>query len=297
MPEEKRLSVHFTRKDANLPVLPYSPIIWSKKALEDGIRVEHQLHPVRGTSDCCLPYYTISVHVGRPIRLKQVANGRPMCDRIGYGDIIVSPPYLHRRLLWDNPAELILLYLEPKLFVSAVGEVVDADRIEIVPQFKLRDPLIQQILLALKSEHASGELVSHLYAESMATALSVHLLDKYSAFTPRLPDNSTGLPKHRLQSAIEYINDNLDKDLKLAEIADQVGMSQYYFARLFKQSMGLPVYQYVLQCRVERAKQLLKQSELPIADIALAVGFTDHSQFTRHFKRIIGTTPREIRKQ
>lgn len=297
MPKEEPQSANFIREDAFLQKHLHLPILWSKKLAENKIRVAHLRHSDRGTDECSLPLYTISVHVGRSMQLEQTAHGRLMREQMGYGDIIISPPNFHRRLRWDEAAELFLLYLEPEFIATAVADVVDRERVEIVPQFKLRDPLIQQILLALKSELASDEGVNHLYAESMATALSVHLLKKYSASTPQLPNYSGGLSQQRLQRAIAYINDNLDKDLKLAEIAAVVGMSQYYFARLFKQSMGIPVYQYVIECRVERAKQLLKQGDLAIADIALAVGFANHSQFTRHFKRIVSLTPKEFRKK
>lgn len=295
MPEEQPLSEGISEEDAILQHVPRSPILWSKKAADNSIRVEHHRYPAWGTNECCLPDYTISVHVRHPIRLRQAANGRRMQEYMGYGDIIVSPPHLHRELRWDKQAELVLLYLEPRVFASAVEEVVDAERIEIVPQFKLCDPLIQHILLALKTELTSEELSNQLYAESMAIALSVHLLKKYSAFTPRLPDYSRGLPPSKLQRAIEYINDNLDKELKLNLIAKEVRMSQYYFASLFKQSMGIAPYQYVMQQRVERAKQLLKRGEIVIADIAIQCGFANQSHFTKYFRQVTGITPKAYR--
>jgi AraC family transcriptional regulator len=78
----------------------------------------------------------------------------------------------------------------------------------------------------------------------------------------------------------------------LEATASEVGMSRYYFARLFKQSTGLSVHQYLIQCRIERAKQLLKQKKIAIANIATQVGFVDQSHFTRYFKRIVGVTPK-----
>jgi AraC family transcriptional regulator len=297
MPDENFLSGDSTKEAAKLPNSLRSPILWSTKAVEDSIRLEHHNHPARGTNECCLSLYTISVHVGRPIQLEQAVDGRLLKEYMGYGDIIISPPNLHRKLRWDHESELVLLYLEPRFFSDAINKATDAESVEIVPQFKLRDPLIQNLLLSLKSELATGGLDNNLYAESMATALSVHLFQKYSTFTSRLPNYAGGLSKHRLRRAIEYINANLDKDLRLSAIANAAGMSQYHFARLFKQSMGLPVYQYVIHHRIERAQQLLKHENLAIADVALAVGFGNQSQFARHFKRIVGITPKEFRRQ
>ena len=129
----------------------------------------------------------------------------------------------------------------------------------------------------------------------MATALAAHLLRHYSTHKPVLREYVGGLPKYKLKQAIAYINDRLSKNLSLAEIAQEVDMSQHYFCRLFKQSTGISPYQYVLGQRVERAKQLLLQNKLSIAEVAQEVGFSEQSQLTRHLKRATGLTPKQLR--
>lgn len=101
------------------------------------------------------------------------------------------------------------------------------------------------------------------------------------------------LPKHKLDLITAYIQDHLDQELKLVDLAAVVGISQYYFSRLFKQSTGLAPYQYVVQQRVERAKQLLRQQNLTIADIALLCGFANQSHFTKLFRQVTGLTPKQ----
>ena len=107
--------------------------------------------------------------------------------------------------------------------------------------------------------------------------------------------SSKGLAKLQLRPAIEFINENLDKDLKLAEIATVAGISQYYFARMFKKQMGVAPHQYVLQQRIERAKQLLATRQLSIAQVAEQVGFSNQSHFTAQFRKTTGTTPKGYR--
>ncbi len=81
-------------------------------------------------------------------------------------------------------------------------------------------------------------------------------------------------------------------------MATQLGMSQYYFCRLFRQSMGLPPYRYVIQQRIERAKQLLRsERQRAIADIALDCGFSSQSHLARHFRQMTGVTPKAYRRQ
>ena len=100
----------------------------------------------------------------------------------------------------------------------------------------------------------------------------------------------------RLKRAVEYIQEHLEQDISIEAIAAELDMSSYHFARLFKQSTGLAPYQYLIKCRVERAKELLLQGEMAIAEIATQVGFYDQSHLNRHFKRIVGVSPKMIQQ-
>jgi AraC family transcriptional regulator len=89
----------------------------------------------------------------------------------------------------------------------------------------------------------------------------------------------------------------LGEDLSIAAIANALEMSQYYFSRLFKQSLGLSPYQYVMRQRIQRAESLLKTTPLSIAAIAQQVGFSNQGQFTIQFRKFTGTTPSRYRKK
>lgn len=98
-----------------------------------------------------------------------------------------------------------------------------------------------------------------------------------------------------LRQAIDYIHTYLDRDLSLVEVAGTINISPTYFASLFKRAMGISPHQYVIQQRVERAKLMLSKTDIAIADIALQVGFSSQSHLTRHFKRLVGVTPKQVR--
>jgi AraC family transcriptional regulator len=105
-----------------------------------------------------------------------------------------------------------------------------------------------------------------------------------------------GLPRHKLRAAVEYIEEHLDAEISLDDLAAVVHLSPYHFARLFKASTGLPPHQYVITRRIERAKRLLRGGDdLSLAQVAARVGFWDQGHFTRHFKRLVGVTPRRFR--
>ena len=149
-----------------------------------------------------------------------------------------------------------MLRLQPALVTRVAQELGYRSGIEIAPRLAVVSPQIQHIGLALKAELESGCLSGRLYGESLATALSSHLLQQYSTSGQRVEDFAGGLPQYKLFRAIEYINDNLEHDLTLAELATVVQMSTYHFVRMFKQSTGFTPHQYVLNCRIERANTL-----------------------------------------
>ncbi|MBH8554552.1 helix-turn-helix transcriptional regulator [Nostocaceae cyanobacterium CENA357] len=192
---------------------------------------------------------------------------------------------------FEQELGFIVLCLEPVFVQRAAYELIDTDKIEILQQLQTHDPLIQQIGLALKRELEISVIDSRLYAESAANMLAVHLLKRYSARPFLIREDTSGLPKHILKEVIAYINDNLDKNLSLAEMSIVVRMSPHYFATLFKQSMGIAPHQYVIKCRVERAKHLLINRELSIIQVSQLVGFQSQSHFTKVFRKYIGVTP------
>ncbi len=211
------------------------------------------------------------------------------------GDVVIFPanePFPTTQI--DREVELIELFVDPALLCDAVGECVDKP-FELLPHWQVRDPLIYQMGIALKTELESGGIDSQLYAESMATALSAHLLQRYSSRKPEIRHNPGRLPHYKLKRALAYIYDHLDQSLTLAELAAFVQMSPHYFASLFKQSTGFTPHQYITQCRIEKAKQLLRQKYLPIIEISQQVGFQNQSHFTRVFRQYTQTTPKAYR--
>ena len=101
--------------------------------------------------------------------------------------------------------------------------------------------------------------------------------------------------EQRIVSLIkEYLHDNFNSNISLEQLVELTNLNRSYLIRLFRNAVGLPPYVYLTQIRVEKAKQLLAKGE-SVADVAIAVGMSDQSHLTRHFKRIFGTTPGRYR--
>lgn len=282
-----------TPAHAPLPIFPQPPLLSSQQTAWSGIYLEHHQQPAYETPDYCYGWCIVSIHLGEPRIIEKWLEGELWQQRwLAEGDICIYPAHVQLRERCPNQTEFLDLYLEPSLFAQAVPEFARSPQ-QISPHFAQSDPLIFQMGLALKAE--LGITCEKLYAEALATALAVHILQRYGhqpAAPLTLPPAPLTHPK--LRYAIDYIQAHLAASLTVAEVAAVVQMSSYYFSRCFKQSTGLSPHQYIVQQRVERAKLLLR-SPLPLAQIAAQVGFASQSHFNRHFKRWVGLTPSQFR--
>jgi AraC family transcriptional regulator len=222
-------------------------------------------------------------------------DGKLVRETRSQGDIAIIPKGISHRCNWNTSAQFMILAIEPALLFQVGQDWVNPDRIELIPHFMTeKDALIQGIFCALRDELNVGKIGGYLLIDSLTTTLAIHLLRNYCTTQPKLSSYGNGLSVLKLQQVREYINEYLHQDIKLIELAAIAQMSPYHFLRLFKQSMGVTPHKYILQCRIEKAKCLLQDGELSIADVAARVGFCDQSHFTRYFKRIVGMTPKQL---
>ncbi len=279
-----------------LRVVPNLPTFSSGGAGWKGLCASYCHQPTHETPEFFLAEHTIHLHAGHSNTVKLLAEDGCLQDGLQQsGDIGISPAHQPQKMRWQGDVEFIHLYLDPAFMQQVVFESTTGQEIELKPQLGTKDPLIQGLGLSLMSELKSNKEGSRLYAETAGTLLSVHLLRHYTVHKQVIQEYTGGLSRYRLQQVIDYINDYLHHNLSLTELASLVHISPYHFARLFKQSTGMPPHQYVTNCRIERAKQLLAKKELSIIEITQQVGFQSQSHFTTLFRRFLRTTPRDYR--
>ncbi len=200
---------------------------------------------------------------------------------------------------WESEDRVIFFDISPNALrqMAVQTDCLDPDHIELMPLVWAQDDQIARFSQCFFHEIHTGGPGEHLYRESLFTGLAIHLLRRYCTQPVKLPAYDGGLSKQRLRRALAVIHDSLDQSLSLATIAAEVGLDRYYFSRLFRQSMGVSPYQYVLQQRVEKAKQLLQNSDRSIAEISMDCGFANPSHLARHFRKVIGVSPKAYRQQ
>lgn len=165
--------------------------------------------------------------------------------------------------------------------------------VEVVGQYGTFDPVIWHLGRALRTELRRHRQLDDTYLSSVAIVLTRHLLSTY--VTAVLPNENGGLPRFKLRRAIEYIHEHMAGDISFRDVAAHVRMSAYHFARMFKQTTGASPHDYIVRCRIERAKALLAEARLPISDVAFEVGYKSQSHFTTCFGRVTGVTPGAFR--
>jgi AraC family transcriptional regulator len=196
-----------------------------------------------------------------------------------------------------GPTHRIIAAIHPSLLINALDETARERDIELVEHWNLTDPHITAVLLAMRTDLDEGSPAGRLYGESLANALAVYLLNRYTVRRYAPVAHRGGLPGYRLRRVLDYIGDNLADDLRLSQLAGVVGMSPHYFADLFRKSTGHAPHRYVLLQRIEHAKQSLRDSGRSVIEVGLDAGFQNPSHFARVFRKFVGTSPSTFRSE
>ncbi len=290
------LAIDFSRENEVLHILPSAPLLSSQHAQWKNIHLGYYQHSPYELPEIVSKQHLILIHLETPTQVEQRLGTQFRKYHFQIGNILIVPAHTPHYAYWDTEHRYLILSFNPSAFLHTVQMTGNWDKAELVPYVANNDPLVYGIGLALKAELESDSSCGSLYVDSLTTTLFTHLLHHYTSDRKLSSSQIGGLSTYRLRQIIEYINTYLDRDLALVELANVAHVSPNYFIQLFKQSTGLTPHQYVIKRRVERAKELLLEGKLAIADIALQVGFAHQSHLNRHFKRWVGVTPKVFLK-
>jgi AraC family transcriptional regulator len=242
------------------------------------------------------PRHRIGLHIGWPASsVFHCGYDRPVRRRLRrVGDIALLPAGSKAILERESPSILLMVELPPALVQEAALDMgFDRHSLTFEPEPQLRDAQIEHIGWALKVELEAGQPNGRPYLEGLGLALSARLVSRYAIRKPG-PAPRLTLPAARMRRVTDYIEANLDGDLSLRLLAQIAGLGPSHFKTLFRHTAGLPLHQYVIRRRVERARLLLAQGDLPISQVAFAAGFTHQSHMARHVRRLLGVAPSDL---
>jgi len=245
-----------------------------------------------------MPHAMVCMHLGPSVEVRCTRGGTIRHGREVAGDLDIIPA--RTASSWELKQEgTALVMCVPDELLRAVAARLDRDPndIDIADRFQMRDPVIEHIGWTLKADIESNPGGGRLLHDSLGVALAARLLQRHYRGSLPMREVRGGLSHTKLERVIAHIEDNLASKLSLPGIAEIAGMSVSHLKTLFRNSTGVPVYEYVLRRRVERAQLLLRNQRFSIAEVAVATGFAHQSHLARHMHRILGYTPSSLRRR
>ena len=208
-------------------------------------------------------------------------------------------PYDFRyRTITAEPYEVVLVLLSLPLFNEALQEVFGANaanaRLRDLSGFE--DPQLIPLLQQLREE-AARPVASGLLVRGLAQAIAIHLARNYTALTEAVRGETPALPGFKLRRVTDWMAEHLAEEFSLPRLAEQAGMSEFHFNRLFKRATGVPPSQFLIKLRMDAARRLLRETTRSVITIANEVGYANPSHFAQLLRKETGLSPTDYRRQ
>jgi AraC family transcriptional regulator len=210
---------------------------------------------------------------------------------VATGQALFCPRKEWHNISWNEPISVLSVRIPDSALTEAARERLTERSLELVPRQAVTDDRLTHLLFALDAERARGYSAGKLFVDCIETALANILVTAFNTFAPRSIHGKGGLAPRVLRRVIEFMHTNIDKQIGLKDLAECAGLSLSHFSLQFRESTNQSPHQYMLRLRVERSKQLLRDSRLSVLDIGLEVGFRNQQHFATVFRNSVGVSP------
>jgi AraC family transcriptional regulator len=205
---------------------------------------------------------------------------------------LLGQGFEQKPVAWSGTREMLYVAIGAEQLDRFMSHDPDSACLHVEPQYAISDPHVVALVLNMRDEIQAGCPTGKLYGEALSVALVARLRARYSRETAPAGHYGPALSPMQIRRVREYIRTNLASNIGLAELADQVNLSPHYFSMLFKHAFGVSPHHYVLQERIHEAQRQLGVGRMSISELALHLGFSDQSHFSRAFRKMTGTTPK-----
>lgn len=219
-------------------------------------------------------------------------------EQVGPGTVSLLTHSTNSHWHWSVPIEVQHLYISPEKVAEIASDVYDRDIkvVQIQDILRADDPVLINVMTTLINELNSGGLGGSLFVEAVTNQVCVHLLRNYAGELREAKQAKRGLSPLQAKRVKDFIEENLDRNLSLADIAKVASISIFHLIRQFHETFGCPPYVYLTLRRLERARRMIEIGDTPLKCVAASCGFSDQSHMTRLFRREFKITPGEYRK-
>jgi len=270
-----------------------SPTPVALEACSDVIRVRTGPHDAPEAGHWQGAHKIVVAGLDAPLSLSFREAGKlthvPLSDR----HISIIPAGLAHTFQGEAAANLTTIWIGAE-FLRTLAAQHAMDEHVLLARYAVFDPFILHFAHSMAQQLQQGGILDRAYLDAAAIVIGQHLLRCYSAAPEHM---ATGLPRHKLRRALDFIGHHFQEDIGFQDIDEHVGISPFHFARMFKQATGESPHQFIMRCRIDAAKRMLAESDKAISDIAFEVGYRSQSYFTTRFSMLAGMPPAAYRAQ
>jgi AraC family transcriptional regulator len=269
----------------------------SKDAIAGGVAVE----PYRGAQgdgpETTSDKHILTMTTTHPSRF-EIGHGGG--SRVSYikqpGSLSLVPAGAYPSIRAQTEFGLVVCAFDSALVSALDSELDRPPEGELRLQVNFQDPAARQLMTLLVADANEGFTTERLYTDYLSQTLAVRMLFLGRQTQPQTKNRGTStLPRHVLRRIIERMR-CFSSDLSLQALANESGYSRVHFVRMFRAATGYSPHNYLLNLKLERARELLKNPSISLIDIALDCGFSSHSHMSRLFHKIVGVTPSAYRR-
>ncbi|MEM7193615.1 MAG: AraC family transcriptional regulator [Pseudomonadota bacterium] len=264
-----------------------------------GVILEQGSSPHFYPTDVYTPYFYFALALQQDLHWSVRTDVGLRALKTSPGDIWINPPNSAFSHTIDEPCYFVILAIEEETFLENCTTSIKKHQLRFLNNYNVQDQTIKGIIELFVVEAEAAGRNGYTYLRNLLSLLATHYIQNYSNY-PDLQNAQSSLSKFdqiQVDKVSAYIDSHVSEPVMVDDLADLLGCSKYYFLREFKKLTGITPYQYLLQKRLEKSELMLAMPQNDIASVALNLGFTDQSHFTRAFKSHFGITPGQFQKQ
>lgn len=244
--------------------------------------------------------YVIYHLTGKSIGWRQVDDHEPEEHVLAPGQLCLTPATA--RVRWNHrqrtaSSEILLVMIRRSLYEEVAASMGRTGGSGVTPRFVVYDSFLEQLMIAVANALRSPLTVPQPYMDSLARMIASQLAVAHSGGADEAVGESPTYAHAAVTRLTDYIEANLNSDLNLDVLAQEASLSSFHLIRSFNNIVGVSPHQYVLTRRIERAKMMLRSTDIAIADIARSCGFSSQSHLSGRFQRVVGLSPFAYRRR
>lgn len=242
--------------------------------------------------------YMIVAYKDGNAEMRRRSGGQWEYGHVGKGKISILTRAEPSEWEWNSDIQVTHLYLKHDSLDRVAQEIFDKDiaAINIPDIVDAEDPVLHYITNILENELSNSGHGGPLYIDLVRNQLCIHLLRKYAQINFKDYQNYGKFSNAQLRHLNEYLDENISSNISLEQMSEFLGMSVYAIIRRFQATLGNSPHAYVMNKRIEKAKQILTSTNIPLKIVAANCGFADQSHMTRIFRKVLDVTPANFRK-